>query len=59
MQRDYSSISPSAKMLLLTKGLTTIPFVADAAKLIWGNDALLKAAENLTDELFLKKINSL
>lgn len=56
MQRDYSSISPSAKMLLLTKGLTTIPFVADAAKLIWGNDALLKAAENLTDELFLKRL---
>ncbi|SEQ94459.1 hypothetical protein [Pedobacter rhizosphaerae] len=56
MQRDYSSISPSAKMLLLTKGLTNIPFIADAAKIIWGNDALDQLATNLTDELFLKRL---
>jgi O-methyltransferase involved in polyketide biosynthesis len=32
--RDYSSISPSARALLLLKGLTDIPFALEAAKLI-------------------------
>ena len=32
--RDYSSISPSARSLLLLKGLTDIPFTLEAAKLI-------------------------
>ncbi|MEN0054723.1 MAG: hypothetical protein AAGC65_13700 [Mucilaginibacter sp.] len=32
--RDYSTISPSARSLLLLKGLTEIPFMREAAKLI-------------------------
>jgi hypothetical protein len=32
--RDYSAISPSAKSLLLLKGLTNIPFAREAAELI-------------------------
>ena len=32
--RDYSTISPSARSLLLLKGLTDIPFVREAAALI-------------------------
>jgi len=32
--RDYSSISPSAKSLLLMKGLTSIPYAREAAGLI-------------------------
>ncbi|MGF7039479.1 hypothetical protein [Mucilaginibacter lappiensis] len=32
--RDYSSISPSARSLLLLKGLTDIPFAREAAELI-------------------------
>lgn len=32
--RDYSSISPSAKMLLLLKGHTTLPFVRKTAELV-------------------------
>src|ERR1700744_1462716 len=33
-QRDYSSISPSAKALLLLKGLTDIPFAREAAEIM-------------------------
>lgn len=33
-ERDYSSISPSARSLLLLKGFTDIPFALEAAKLI-------------------------
>lgn len=32
--RDYSSISPSAKVLLLLKGRTTIPFAREVASLV-------------------------
>lgn len=54
--RDYSTISPSAKSLLLMKGLTDIPFIADAAKLIWGRDTV-KALPNLLEkENFLKRL---
>lgn len=34
MEKDYSSISPSAKSLLLSKALTPIPFAKEAAELI-------------------------
>lgn len=33
-ERNFDTISPSAKSLLLLKGLTTIPFAKEAAKLI-------------------------
>jgi len=56
MNRDYSSISPSAKSLLLAKSLTNIPFVADAVKLIYGNDALEKLYHKDFDEVFLKRL---
>ena len=56
MNRDYSSISPSAKSLLLAKSLTNIPFVADAVKLIYGNNALEKLYPKDFDEVFLKRL---
>lgn len=34
MQKDFSSVSPSAKMLLLMKGHTNIPYAREAAGLI-------------------------
>ena len=52
--RDYSSISPSAKSLLLMKGLTDIPFIAEAAKLVWGNEAVKNLPKLLETENFLK-----
>ncbi len=35
-ERDYSTISPSAKSLLLVKALTTLPFAREAAEQLWG-----------------------
>lgn len=34
MQKDFSSVSPSAKMLLMMKGHTNIPYAREAAELI-------------------------
>ncbi|KQM77277.1 hypothetical protein ASE74_18720 [Pedobacter sp. Leaf216] len=56
MNRDYSSISPSAKSLLLAKSLTNIPFVADAVKLIYGNHDLENLYTKDFDEIFLKRL---
>ncbi|WP_316805526.1 hypothetical protein [Pedobacter nototheniae] len=56
MHRDYSSISPSAKALLLTKSLTTIPFISDAARLILGNEVVNELAAETHDETFLKRL---
>jgi len=36
--RDFSSISPSAKWLLLWKGYTNIPFAREAAELLEYHD---------------------
>lgn len=38
--RDYSSISPSARALLLVKAQTTLPFAREAAELLFGEEAL-------------------
>lgn len=54
--RDYSSISPSAKSLLLMKGLTDIPFIANAAKLVWGKEAVKNLPNLLQKENFLKRL---
>jgi O-methyltransferase involved in polyketide biosynthesis len=54
--RDYSSISPSAKSLLLMKGLTNIPYIADAVKLVWGDDTLNILDKNTRNESFLKRL---
>ena len=35
-QRDFSTISPSARSLLLVKSQTSLPFARQAAELIWG-----------------------
>lgn len=37
-QKDYSSISPSAKSLLLMKGLTNIPYARETAALMQGDE---------------------
>jgi hypothetical protein len=42
--RDFSTISPSAKALLLVKAQTTLPFARRAAELLWGAQAV-EAAE--------------
>lgn len=54
--RDYSSISPSAKGLLLMKGLTDIPFMADAVKLVWGHGADAALDKKGQDTTFLKRL---
>jgi hypothetical protein len=38
--RDYSTISPSARALLLMKSQTSIPFAAEAARLVFGSERL-------------------
>jgi O-methyltransferase involved in polyketide biosynthesis len=45
--RDFSTISPSAKSLLLTKAQTTLPFARLAAERLFGADAV-QAAEKET-----------
>jgi hypothetical protein len=35
-QRDFSTISPSAKSLLLVKSQTSLPFARAASELLWG-----------------------
>jgi O-methyltransferase involved in polyketide biosynthesis len=41
--RDFSTISPSAKALLLVRSQTSLPFARRAAQLLWGEDAVLAA----------------
>jgi O-methyltransferase involved in polyketide biosynthesis len=41
--RDFSSISPSAKSLLLVKAQTKLPFARRAAELLWGAGAVREA----------------
>jgi O-methyltransferase involved in polyketide biosynthesis len=36
----YSTISPSAKSLLLVKAQTTLPYANEAARLLWGDDVV-------------------
>lgn len=38
--RDFSTISPSAKSLLMVKAQTSLPFARRAAELLWGSDAV-------------------
>jgi O-methyltransferase involved in polyketide biosynthesis len=38
--RDFSTISPSAKSLLLVKAQTSLPFARQAAELLWGASAV-------------------
>jgi hypothetical protein len=54
--RDYSSISPSAKGLLLMKGLTDIPFMAEAAELVTGRQASAALDKRYIDDTFLKRL---
>jgi O-methyltransferase involved in polyketide biosynthesis len=41
--RDYSSISPSARALLLVKAQTTLPYAREAASILFGEDAVESA----------------
>jgi hypothetical protein len=41
--RDFSSISPSAKALLLVRAQTALPFARRAAELLWGTGAVEQA----------------
>lgn len=54
--RGYSSISSSAKSLLLTKALTTIPFAKEAVGLIWGENAPQIAQARLALKGFLLRL---
>lgn len=53
----FDSISPSAKSLLLTKALTTIPFAKEAAGLIFGEERIKNSRENLSSIGFLLRLN--
>src|SRR6185295_914484 len=48
--RDYSTISPSAKALLIMKSETTIPFAREAAELIWGAEGVVRARASMNEE---------
>ena len=51
---DFNAISPSAKGLLLTKAITTIPFATEAAGIIWDAEQLKnKLREKLSKESFV------
>jgi len=54
MNRDYSSISPSAGTLLLTKALTNIPFAKPAAAMVYGQAEIDSAMERLGDDVALR-----
>lgn len=54
--RDYSTISPSAKSLLLTKGLTDIPYITEATKRVWDMGTLTEFAQKTADNLFLRRL---
>ncbi|PTQ94143.1 hypothetical protein C8P68_107208 [Mucilaginibacter yixingensis] len=56
MKKNYDSISPSAKALLLSKALTDIPYAADAARLIWGNAAAVLDQSKQENLLFLMRL---
>lgn len=46
MQKDFSSVSPSAKMLLMMKGHTNIPYAREAAELISGAEGFIPDFDN-------------
>jgi O-methyltransferase involved in polyketide biosynthesis len=48
--RDFSTISPSARWLLMIKAHTTLPFARQAAELVFGADAVAAAAAELTGD---------
>lgn len=52
----YESISTSAKSLLLTKALTTIPFAKEAAGLIWGEESIQLTQEKLSSIGFIMRL---
>jgi O-methyltransferase involved in polyketide biosynthesis len=41
--RDFSTISPSAKSLLMVKAQTSLPYARQAAELLWGANAVQEA----------------
>jgi O-methyltransferase involved in polyketide biosynthesis len=43
--RDFSTISPSARALLLVKAQTSVPYAREAAELLFGAEAIAKARE--------------
>lgn len=45
MDRDYSTISPSARALLMVKSQTDLPFARQAAELLFGPDEVARAAK--------------
>jgi O-methyltransferase involved in polyketide biosynthesis len=49
--RDYSTISPSARSLLLVKAHTDLPFARQAAELLFGADAVAQQAQDRPAEL--------
>jgi O-methyltransferase involved in polyketide biosynthesis len=51
---DFNAISPSAKGLLLTKAITTIPFATEAAALLWDAEELKnRLREKLSKDSFV------
>ena len=51
---DYNTISPSARGLLLTKAITTIPFATQAAALLWDKEELKRRVkEKVSKESFV------
>jgi O-methyltransferase involved in polyketide biosynthesis len=53
MERNFDTISPSAKMLLLMKSLTDIPFAKEAAEIVFPREELDKLPELQKSRYFL------
>ncbi len=52
----FDSISPSAKSLMLTKALTTIPFAKEAVELIWSDNSPQFTQERLSSIEFILRL---
>lgn len=55
-ESHFESISPSAKSLLLSKALTSIPFAKEAVGLIWGENKLQYDQKRLHSKGFVKRL---
>src|SRR5579862_2735080 len=60
MSRDYSSISPTARALLLMKGMTpTVAYARQAGEIVWANTAIDFEARYLSVDEVLNSLGEM
>jgi O-methyltransferase involved in polyketide biosynthesis len=57
MTRDWASISPSAKAILLVRSQTSLPYAREAAELLFGAEAVARAAADTSDGVLLRRVH--